>query len=236
MPMGERYYLRAFPVWFARQGNFGILLSQAKALTAAARMRRDAAAQDLAQKQAQWIVGRNPFVQSTMYGEGYDWAQQYAVSSGDMVGSLPVGMQSLGSSDVPYWPSQNMYVYKEVWVHPPARWLWLMEDLMDPAVASVQAPRTLSYSVTSTTRANGGVTITLEARGTGTHRFILRSDNLVVAQRAKTLTLRSGTPGTLTWTARISTVESPWVGVVVANGDVAGRREAFGSVPQRSPR
>jgi hypothetical protein len=85
---------------------------------------------DLAQRQAQWIVGRNPFTQSTMYGEGYDWAQQYSVSSGDFVGSLPVGMQSRGVTDLPYWPSQNTYVYKEVWVHSASRWLWLMADLV----------------------------------------------------------------------------------------------------------
>lgn len=129
-PMGDGYYLRAFPVWFARRGNYGILLSQAKALAAAAVAQGDSAALDLAQKQAQWIVGRNPFVQSTMYGEGYDWAQQYSVSSGDFVGSLPVGMQSRGITDVPYWPSQNTYVYKEVWVHSASRWLWLMADLI----------------------------------------------------------------------------------------------------------
>jgi hypothetical protein len=130
MPMGGDWYLRAFPVWFARRGNYGVLLSQSKALSAAARLLSDSAGLDLAQRQAQWIVGRNPFVQSTMYGEGYDWAQQYSVSSGDFVGTLPVGMQSRGVTDLPYWPSQNMYVYKEVWVHPSARWLWLMADLL----------------------------------------------------------------------------------------------------------
>ncbi len=131
MPMGEEWYLRAFPVWFARRGNYGVLLSQAKALAAAARFLGDQAALDLAERQAQWVVGRNPFTQSTMYGEGYDWAQQYSVSSGDFVGSLPVGMQSRGVTDLPYWPSQNMYVYKEVWVHSTSRWLWLMADLLE---------------------------------------------------------------------------------------------------------
>jgi hypothetical protein len=118
-------------VWFARRGNFGVLLSQAKALAAAGRALGDSAALDLAQRQAHWVVGRNPFAQSTMYGEGYDWAQQYSVSSGDFVGSLPVGMQSRGNTDLPYWPSQNMYVYKEVWVHSTSRWLWLIADLLD---------------------------------------------------------------------------------------------------------
>jgi len=133
--MGDDWYLRSFPVWFARRGNFGILLSQAKALSAVSRLRGDSAGFDLAQRQAQWIVGRNPFAQSTMYGEGYDWAQQYSVSSGDFVGSLPVGMQSRGTTDLPYWPSQNMYVYKEVWVHPSSRWLWLMADLLSATPA-----------------------------------------------------------------------------------------------------
>jgi hypothetical protein len=130
MPLGGDWYLRAFPVWFARRGNYGILLSQAKALSAAAVMRRDSTAFDLVQQQLQWVIGKNPFAQSTMYGVGYDWAQQYSVSSGDFVGSLPVGMQSRGVSDVPYWPTQNMFVYKEVWVHPVARWLWVVADLM----------------------------------------------------------------------------------------------------------
>ncbi len=139
MPMGEGYYLRAFPVWFARRGNFGVLLSQAKALSTAAQLRRDWSGAQLAQNQAQWIVGRNPFVQSTMWGEGYDWAQQYSVSSGDIVGALPVGMQSHGLDDVPYWPSQNTYVYKEVWVHPAARWIWLMQDIAGPALIAGRA-------------------------------------------------------------------------------------------------
>ncbi len=232
MPMGNGYYLRKFPVWFARQGNFGILLSQAKALASAARLRRDKPAQDLAQKQAQWIVGRNPFVQSTMYGEGYDWAQQYSVSSGDFVGSLPVGMQSRGVRDIPYWPSQNTYVYKEVWVHPSARWLWLMEDLMDPTVADVQPARMLDYSVKSITRANGTVTITLRASGSGAHTFILRSDNLAVTRPSRTITLRAGRPATITWTARIVAAHAPWVGVVVPDRDVSNRRETIGSLPR----
>jgi hypothetical protein len=134
MPMGGGYYLKAFPVWFARRGNYGVLLSQANALSSAAHVRGDWTAADLAQKQLQWVVGRNPFVQSTMYGEGYDFTQQYSVSSGDIVGSLPVGMETRGSGDEPYWPAQNCYVYKEVWVHSTSRWLWLMEDLAGPAL------------------------------------------------------------------------------------------------------
>lgn len=138
MPMGGGYYLRAFPVWFARRGNYGVLLSQAKALSSAAQLRGDPMAADLAQKQLEWVVGRNPFVESTMYGEGYDWTQLYSVSSGDFVGALPVGMETRGAADAPYWPPQNCYVYKEVWVHSTGRWIWLMRDLAGPALVEGQ--------------------------------------------------------------------------------------------------
>ena len=148
MPMGDGYYLKAFPVWFARRGNFGVLLSQAKGLSAAAHLRGDLAAAHLAEKQLQWVVGRNPFTQSTMWGEGYDFAQQYSVSSGDIVGSLPVGMLTRGNRDVPYWPAQNCYVYKEVWVHSSARWLWLMQDLAGSALVEGRARSGAVHPVT----------------------------------------------------------------------------------------
>ena len=224
LPMGDGWYLRAFPVWFARRGNFGILLSQAKALSAAARFRDDSSAADLAQRQAQWIVGRNPFVQSTMYGEGYDWAQQYSVSSGDFVGSLPVGMQSRGDTDLPYWPSQNMYVYKEVWVHPVARWLWLMADLLDPRRdSSSDAVAVAAHTVTAP---NGDVTVRVTATGEGTHTFSVRVENLVVERPSRSVTLQPGRPMTFEWRARRVARDLPWVAVVIPNGDVSRRREA----------
>lgn len=165
MPMGDGYYLRAFPVWFARRGNYGVLLAQAKALATAAHLRGDRAAADLAQRQARWIVGQNPFAQSTMYGVGYDWTQQYSVSSGDLVGSLPVGMQSRGVTDTPYWPGQNMYVYKEVWVHPVSRWLWLMRDLAGPALVEGQVGPGGGRAVTLTDATGRTDSITVEADG-----------------------------------------------------------------------
>ena len=288
-PMGDGYYLKAFPVWFARRGNYGVLLSQAKALSTAAHLRGDRAAAELAQLQLQWIVGRNPFVQSTMYGEGYDWAQQYSVSSGDFVGALPVGMQTRGNDDAPYWPAQNMYVYKEVWVHPVSRWLWLMQDLAGPALvqgmaqpgssvaftdsASVDSTRVavgadgrfrtflpharytaragseqvslttlpgatysldlrpgaaLDFDVTTSTAANGQVTIRLRATGRGAHTFAVRAENLIVDQSSRSVTLVAGRQVTLEWRARVRAADAPWVAVIVPDGDVTRRQEAFG--------
>ncbi|MDQ3519134.1 MAG: glycoside hydrolase family 9 protein, partial [Gemmatimonadota bacterium] len=238
MPMGGGYYLKAFPVWFARRGNYGLLLSQAKALSAAAHLRGDRDAAELAQVQAQWIVGRNPFVQSTMYGEGYDWAQQYSVSSGDIVGSLPVGMQSRGVTDLPYWPSQNTYVYKEVWVHPSSRWLWLMEDLSRPVAAPARPQMAsdpgarLDFNVSAATSEKGEVTIDIGATGSGAHTFTIRVENLAGDQPARTLTLRPGERSAAQWKARMSSTTAPWVAVVVPDGDVRRRREVFGALPK----
>ena len=229
MPMGDGWYLRAFPVWFQRRGNYGVLLSQAKGLSVASRVRGDSAGMDLAQRQAQWVVGRNPFVQSTMYGEGYDWAQQYSVSSADFVGSLPVGMQSRDTTDLPYWPSQNMYVYKEVWVHPSIRWLAMMEDVLAsaPTADTVARPARPALALTSTTAANGEVTIRLAATGSGTHTYALRTDNLRVGSATRTVTLRAGRPTIVEWRARPADATAPWTAVVVEDGDVTRRREVF---------
>ncbi|MCR4341458.1 MAG: glycoside hydrolase family 9 protein [Gemmatimonadaceae bacterium] len=222
MPMGDDWYLRAFPVWFARRGNYGVLLSQAKALSAAARLRGDSAGLDLAEQQAQWIVGRNPFTQSTMYGEGYDWAQQYSVSSGDFVGSLPVGMQSRDTTDLPYWPSQNMYVYKEVWVHPSSRWLWLMADLLGGPVPS-PARSGLDVSVTSHPRQQ--MTIRVTVTDPAIRTLELRSEGLVVSRPSRRVTRRGRGPGVVEWKVRRVDPAVAWLAVVIPDGDVSRRRE-----------
>jgi Glycosyl hydrolase family 9/Cellulase N-terminal ig-like domain len=132
IPLGGENYLRRFPVWFDFRGNSSVLLSQAKALSAAGQLRGDLEAEDLAQKQAQWFVGRNPFAASVMYGEGYDWTPLYSVRSGQMVGALPVGIETKGFDDAPYWPNQICWTYKEVWTQPVGQWIWLMEDISVP--------------------------------------------------------------------------------------------------------
>ena len=36
-----------------------------------------------------------------MYGEGYDWTPLYSVRSGQMVGALPVGIETKGIATLP---------------------------------------------------------------------------------------------------------------------------------------
>ena len=132
--LGGDAWLRRYPVWFQFRGNSSVLLSEAKALSVAAQLRENIDDEDLAQQQAQWLIGRNPFSASIMYGEGYDWTPLYSVRSGQMVGALPVGIETKGIADAPYWPSQICWTYKEVWTQPAGEWIWLMRDLSGPAV------------------------------------------------------------------------------------------------------
>src|ERR1700676_3880641 len=285
IPLGGDAYLRRFPVWFDFRGNSSVLLSEAKALSVASQLRGDVDGEDLAQRQAQWIVGRNPFSSSIMYGEGYDWNPLYSVRSGQMVGAIPVGIETRGTADAPYWPAQICWTYKEVWTQPVGELIWLMNDLSGPAVVegvadfasrspvqlvddktghvlaaawegspgqfravvpqgrytvgqgaehtSLAALSAGSYrldlrkgSVVETTARvqNEGpqdVIVELEVEGTGPHRFTLRADNLQLSEPAEQeAVLEQGHKHAVIWHAHIADARTPWVGVIVQDGDV----------------
>ncbi|MEN8115468.1 MAG: glycoside hydrolase family 9 protein [Bacteroidota bacterium] len=129
IPMNEEYYLRMFPVWEAARGNSPIILSQAIGLAQANKILKDKQLNNICQSQLEWIVGKNPFNQSLMYGEGYDYSPLYSAPSGDIVGGIPVGIQTRGNSDIPYWQPAVLYNFKETWVHVSSRWLYLLESL-----------------------------------------------------------------------------------------------------------
>lgn len=130
VPLGKGYYLRRFPVWFSFRGNLNVLLSQAAALAAAANATGDREALSLVQRQLEWTVGKNPFAQSLIYGEGYDWTDEYAVQPGQTIGQMPVGIQTLDDRDAPYWPQVCTATYKEVWICPANKWMWVMAHVL----------------------------------------------------------------------------------------------------------
>lgn len=132
-PLGNGYYLRVYPVWFSFRGDYNVLLSESKAISSGALVRNDYESYTISQNQYEWIVGKNPFAQSTMYGEGYDYVQLYAVQPGQTVGALSVGMESHFDTDEPYWPQVDTATYKEVWVCPATKWVWCMADNFLPA-------------------------------------------------------------------------------------------------------
>jgi len=98
----DEYHLRIFPIWSTKthHGNTAVLLSQTLALVAASQIRNNLSSEDLAAKQLQWVMGGNPFSQSLMYGEGYDYPPLYAYNPDDIVGSLPVGITALETTSL----------------------------------------------------------------------------------------------------------------------------------------
>lgn len=232
--VGGNYYVRAYPVQPQSnvRGNYGALLSQTKAVSTAARLRRDTQLERLAQEQLYWVVGRNPFAQSTMYGEGRDYTPLYSAMSGDIVGALPVGIMSRENFDRPYWPVHNRPTYREVWVHTVARWIWLMSDLTGPELApETPSDAALDFRLEQTTHRDGQVTITLTAHGAGKHRFAVRTDNLTLNGEEKELTLSADPGETFTWKGQIITPDAPWIAVVVPDGALTGRKDITGMVP-----
>lgn len=134
VPLGKGYYLRRFPTWFSYRGNNGLVLGSGNAAAFGADVRGDYALMQLAGHQLEWTVGKNPFGQSLMLGEGYNYAQQYVCLPGPISGSICVGIQSYRDEDYPYWPQTSNAVYREMWVHPSIRYLLLAGQINRPAV------------------------------------------------------------------------------------------------------
>lgn len=121
--------LRRFPVWFGiYNGNNAVLLSQGKAAAVCSRLLEDPVLSDIAKEQVYWILGKNPFGQSMVYGEGFDYPLMDSFSSGTMTGEIPVGIRTVDDTDTPYWPQVNNACYKEVWTPVAGKLLSLLAE------------------------------------------------------------------------------------------------------------
>ncbi len=230
--LSENYRLRFFPIWttYTHHGNTAVLLSQNVALAAAAQVRGDAGAIHLAEKQMQWVFGANPFSQTQMYGEGYDFPMIYAYNEGDVVGSLPVGMDCL-RNDEPFWSQSNHSTFKEVWVVPVARFLWNvahfgLPDALAPHAGSGEEG--FHVDVTAAGSGSGRARVTATVEGAGQHTLELRLHNGRARNGTKRLNLKDGRAQVVTWDVTVTDPASPWVGVVVPDGDPEKRVEVGG--------
>ncbi len=185
-------YVKVYPVWFSFRGNYNVMLSEAKALSTAAKLRDCPDLQQDAIEQYAWIVGKNPMAQSTLYGEGHDYIQLYTVQPGVTVGAISVGMESHFDHDEPYWPQVNNATYKEVWIGSATKWIWNMADNLLPATVSGY----LDYKgeELSFTRESGErYTVTTHAR-TGFYEITLPAGRyrMRCGEGCRTLTVVSG--------------------------------------------
>ncbi len=122
-------YLRRFPIWFGIfNGNEAIILSAGKAAAICGHFLNDDELLQIGREQLYWTVGKNPFCQSLIYGEGRRYPSLDSFSSGEIMGEIPVGIRSWGDDDTPYWPHTNNACYKEVWVTSAAKFLSLLSE------------------------------------------------------------------------------------------------------------
>jgi hypothetical protein len=128
--IAEHLYVKRFPVWFSFRGNDSVILSTGNSAAIMGKILHNQELLKLANAQLRWIIGNNPFNQSLMFGEGNNYQQEYSNSSGDMVGELPVGIETKDNEDVPYWPQFNNATYKEVWIVAATKWLSVVSELM----------------------------------------------------------------------------------------------------------
>jgi hypothetical protein len=126
--LDKEHYLRAFPVWFSFKGNTAVHLATGKSAALCGKFLNDPELIDIAEQQLFWIVGKNPFGQSLIWGEGSNYMQQYVALPGETVGEIPVGIQSRFNEDTPYWPQFNTATYKEVWATAAGKWLSLISE------------------------------------------------------------------------------------------------------------
>lgn len=127
--LNKGVYLRQMPVVIKYRGNFGVMLSKAKAVTVTAKALNDNELFKIATQQIEYILGNNPFCKSFMYGEGYDYPEMFCDVCRNIVGALPVGLSSIENEDAPYMPIKNCATYLEIWVHPVSRMIWTISDL-----------------------------------------------------------------------------------------------------------
>jgi hypothetical protein len=227
MPLGGEWYLRSFPVWFARRGNYGVLLSQAKALSAAARLRNDSAALDLAQRQAQWVVGRILCAEHAVRrGIRLGAAVQRVV--GRHRGRPARGHANARRRSALLASAEHVRLQGSVGAST-SRWLWLMQDLL--AAPSVGEP---AFDL-SRPASNGEVTIRAVVRDTSVRTLTLRADNLGVAQSSRPIMREKKSPQTIEWKARRTAADRPWTAVVIPDSDTSRRREASITSSEKSP-
>ena len=128
--LGDGWYLRLMPISITRRGFHATLLSKTKGVSALSKALNDQELRAISIAQIEWVLGKNPFASSTMYGEGNNYHPLYVAFSRQIVGALPVGIKTKDEKDIPYWPVINNAVYKEIWGHTTAKYLWVLADVL----------------------------------------------------------------------------------------------------------
>lgn len=229
--LGDEYTLRTFPIYRDNlfHGSTNIQMSSTWALAEAARLRRDAEGMHLVGRQIEWVFGANPFGQSLMYGEGYDFAPQFAYCLKNIAGSLPVGMDSM-NGDKPYWSGSNEATFKEIWVEPVNRFL----GTMSVYIQNVKAPSAkhavqITAAVAKADRDSRTLRLDVTVRGKGKHTVGVKTFNAKSAILEKSVELSGDKPAEIEWQFQIDDPDKPWVIVIIVDGNYGTRQDLVGA-------
>lgn len=228
--LNDEYSLRTFPIWNDNlfHGNTNIQLSGTWALAEASKLRNDAEGMKLVGKQLEWNMGANPFGQSLMYGSGYDFAPQFAYCLKDIVGSLPVGMDSR-AGDSPYWPATVSATFKEIWMEPVSRFMGAVSVYSSQDQAKQRLSRGIKIVTKTTQSDNGTASVTIILTGTGKHQIDLRSFNAKTDFTGQQVNLIAGKSITIQISLTVTDKNIPYIAVVSADNNPDLRKEIVGS-------
>jgi hypothetical protein len=236
--LNEDYVLRTFPIYRDNlfHGNTNIHMSSTWALAEAARLRHDSLGMQLVGQQFEWILGANPFGQSLMYGEGYDFAPQFAYCLKNVVGSLPVGMDCL-SGDKPHWSATNDATYKEIWVEPVSRFMGAMA-IYNTESRSLSAGQKSKESVqlyAETIRKDKeALTIMVSVTGSGMHEVEVKTYNAETNIRKKQIDLSDQKLVEMQLELHIVDPGKPYIAVISVDRNPQLRKEIVGSLVNTS--
>jgi hypothetical protein len=128
---------------------------------------------------------------------------------GQISGALPVGIETRGDRDVPYWPTSNYPNWKEVWVHPVARWMAIVNNL--ESLSARPSPSDISLAA----ERRGDGTLLIHASSSSGRKVDLRVWNLEIVP----------TDRPSEYTARIVSSSMPWIVVAAPDGQFQLRKE-----------
>lgn len=225
--LNENYAIRTFPIWDGElfHGGTSCHLSGSWALAEASRLRNDEAGMHLVGKQLEWTFGRNPFDQTLMYGVGYNFTPQFAYCTKNIVGSLPVGMDSM-KDDEPYWHGSAYATSKEMWIAPVNRFMGTVATYME---TDVPQDASISFRIEKEVSKDSTQKAVLVLNGKGTHQLDIRLFNATADFASQQVNLTEGQELRLDVTLQIQDVNKPYVAVVVADGNTLTMAEVNGA-------
>lgn len=210
--LNENYAIRTFPIWgdHVFHGGTACHMSNSWAYAEAVSLVNDTEGMDVVKSQLEWVLGRNPFCQSLMYGVGYDFSPLFTFCTHNIVGALPVGVDSF-KDDEPYWIPTANATCKEIWVSPVSRFLGTLANYL--ADAGDGSPVEVEMNVE-------GNVITADFKGEGKHKVELRLFNATSDITNVDLDLTSSQNVSSVFNLSVIDAEMPYVVALIVDGDV----------------